>query len=244
VSLGENLVTQVCGCYNPNVELVSQSHMEAQVKSTMVKSKIAELRQHAGLTQLKLSQDAGVTENTVQNWEKGRAGLEQIVRVLKFCEALNCQVEDLIEVESKPEPSSASSQGATGSWFDETQKAMGTDKSVKASDFPKPKIAELRQKARLTQLELSRRAEVTENTVQNWESGRLGIVQIERVLGFCRALNCKVEDLIEYVSVAESRFETTDSVADTNLSSCNELDMKKTAKMGSSYRKKSSNTVS
>jgi transcriptional regulator with XRE-family HTH domain len=209
-----------------------------------LKSRIAFLRQQKNLTQLELSRLARVTENTVQNWEKGRAGLEQIERVRGFCEALKCQVENLIEVEPKPKTSSASLQGATGSWLDETQKAMGTDKSVQPSDFPKPKIAELRQKAGLTQLELSRRAGVTENTVQNWESGRLGIVQIERVLGFCQALNCKVGDLIEYVSVAEPPFEITDSVADTNLSSSKEPDMKKTAKMGSGDRKKSSNTVS
>jgi transcriptional regulator with XRE-family HTH domain len=208
-----------------------------------LKSRIAILRKELGWTQLTLSQKARVTENTVQNWEAGRAALEQIERVIGFCKALHCQVEDLIEVEPKPEPSSESPQGATGSWLDETQKAMGTDKSVKASDFPKSKIGELRKKAGLTQLKLSQVAGVTENTVQNWESGRLGIVQVERVLGFCQALNCKVEDLIEYVSVAEPQLEATDSVADTNLSSCNEPDMKKTAKMGSSYRKKSSNTV-
>jgi DNA-binding Xre family transcriptional regulator len=237
-------VAQVRGCYDSDVELVSQGYMEGQIKSRVVKSRIAQERRRANLTQLELSRRAGVTENTVQNWEKGRAGLEQIERVLGFCKALNCQVEDLIEVKPRPERSSAPPPGATGSWLDETQIAMGTDKPVKMSDFPKSKIAELRKKAGLTQLKLSQEAGVTENTVQNWESGRLGIVQIERVLGFCRALNCKVGDLIEYVSVAEPQIEATGSVADTNLSSCQEPDLDKTAKMGSSYRRKSSNTAS
>ena len=63
----------------------------------------------------------------------------------------------------------------------------------------KPRIALLREQAGLTQLELSRLVGVTESTVQNWESGRTGINHIERVARFCQALNCRVEDLLEYL---------------------------------------------
>ncbi len=62
---------------------------------------------------------------------------------------------------------------------------------------PKPRIAFLREKAGLTQLELSRLVGVTESTIQNWESGRTGTDHIERIVRFCKALNCRVEDLIE-----------------------------------------------
>ncbi|BAY10815.1 helix-turn-helix transcriptional regulator [Calothrix sp. NIES-2098] len=65
---------------------------------------------------------------------------------------------------------------------------------------PKPRIALLREKAGLTQLELSRLVGVTESTIQNWESGRTGTDHIERIIRFCKALNCQVEDLIEYMS--------------------------------------------
>ncbi len=65
---------------------------------------------------------------------------------------------------------------------------------------PKPRIAFLREKAGLTQLELSRLVGVTESTIQNWESGRTGIDHIQRIVKFCKALNCKVEDLIEHQS--------------------------------------------
>ncbi|WP_026082648.1 helix-turn-helix transcriptional regulator [Mastigocladopsis repens] len=64
----------------------------------------------------------------------------------------------------------------------------------------KPRIAFLREKAGLTQLELSRLVGVTESTIQNWESGRTGTEHIERIIRFCKALNCQVEDLLEYVS--------------------------------------------
>jgi transcriptional regulator with XRE-family HTH domain len=65
---------------------------------------------------------------------------------------------------------------------------------------PKPRIAFLREKAGLTQLELSRLVGVTESTIQNWESGRTGTDHIERIIKFCKALDCRVEDLIEYIS--------------------------------------------
>ncbi|BDA75343.1 transcriptional regulator [Rivularia sp. IAM M-261] len=67
----------------------------------------------------------------------------------------------------------------------------------------KPRIAILRERAGLTQLELSRLVGVTESTIQNWESGRTGSDHIERIVKFCKALGCQVEDLIEYVTDSE-----------------------------------------
>ncbi|MBF2066729.1 MAG: helix-turn-helix transcriptional regulator [Calothrix sp. C42_A2020_038] len=64
----------------------------------------------------------------------------------------------------------------------------------------RPRIAILRERAGLTQLELSRLVGVTESTIQNWESGRTGTDHIERIVKFCKALGCQVEDLIEYIS--------------------------------------------
>jgi transcriptional regulator with XRE-family HTH domain len=167
-------------------------------------SRIAFLRKLAGLTQLELSRQAGVTENTVQNWEKGRMGLDQIERVLGFCQALNCQPEDLIEIELVAKDLPSSPPKNSESSLEDTCQVIGTHKPASSDNIPKSNIAELRKKAGLTQLELSRRAGVTENTVQNWERGRLGLVQVERVVGFCKALNCKVEDLIEYVLVEDT----------------------------------------
>ncbi len=63
-------------------------------------SKIASLREQRGLTQLALSQTVGVTENTIANWEKGRSGVDLIEKLIKLCEALECELKDLIEYES------------------------------------------------------------------------------------------------------------------------------------------------
>ncbi len=82
------------------------------------------------------------------------------------------------------------------------------EKTVK--EIPKSKIAELRKKAGLTQLELSEKLGTTETTIQNWESGRSGLEQLERFVFLCKVLNCQAEDLIEYqkqsvpVAVAET----------------------------------------
>jgi len=65
---------------------------------------------------------------------------------------------------------------------------------------PKPRIALLREKAGLTQLELSRLVGVTESTIQNWESCRTGTDHIERIIRFCKALNCQVQELVEDTS--------------------------------------------
>ncbi|MEA5572525.1 helix-turn-helix transcriptional regulator [Calothrix sp. UHCC 0171] len=79
----------------------------------------------------------------------------------------------------------------------------------------KPRIASLRERAGLTQLELSRLVGVTESTIQNWESGRTGIDHIERITKFCKALNCQVEDLIEYINeISEEQAAKPSSLTD------------------------------
>jgi transcriptional regulator with XRE-family HTH domain len=57
-------------------------------------------------------------------------------------------------------------------------------------------IGELREKAGLTQRELSLLLGVTETTIANWERGRSGLDWIERLIKLCRALDCDLEDLI------------------------------------------------
>ncbi len=58
-------------------------------------------------------------------------------------------------------------------------------------------IAAHRQQAGLTQRELAVALEMTEATVQNWERGRVGAMQIQRVMVLCEMLNCRVRDLVE-----------------------------------------------
>ena len=60
-------------------------------------SKISELRQKKGLTQRELAQAIGVTETTIRNYEKGRSILEWIERVVKLCQTLDCDPQDLID---------------------------------------------------------------------------------------------------------------------------------------------------
>ena len=104
-----------------------------------VKPRIASLREKAGVTQLELSRLVGVTESTIQNWESGRTGTDQIERIIRFCKALNCQIEDLIEYvsESPAEPA------AKPSSLSEIQNLLGTDEPSQALT-PDPKPAQKR----------------------------------------------------------------------------------------------------
>ncbi|MEO1522314.1 MAG: helix-turn-helix transcriptional regulator [Cyanobacteria bacterium J06633_2] len=68
-------------------------------------SKISALRDKRGLTQREVALHVGVTETTISNWESGRSGLDWIDRIIKLCEILQCDLNDLIEQEKDDEPS-------------------------------------------------------------------------------------------------------------------------------------------
>ncbi|NEO87721.1 MAG: helix-turn-helix transcriptional regulator [Spirulina sp. SIO3F2] len=59
--------------------------------------KIAALREEIGLTQQELAVYIGVSTNTIQNWENGKAGIDQFEKIIKLCTVLGCELEDLIE---------------------------------------------------------------------------------------------------------------------------------------------------
>lgn len=75
---------------------------------------------------------------------------------------------------------------------------------------PTPRIATLRERAGLTQRELAQIVGVTETTIANWERGRSGLDWIERFIKLCEALNCTLEELVEFPpdpSLEEPSFE-------------------------------------
>lgn len=74
------------------------------------KSRVANLREKAGLTQVQLAVLVGVTPNTIQNWEKEN-GLDQLERYLKLAAVFGCNVSDLVEYVPVPEEEEAKSKG-------------------------------------------------------------------------------------------------------------------------------------
>ena len=66
-------------------------------------SRVAKLREEAGLTQRQIAEALGVDVSTVRNWEKSRDGVKMFVRVAKLCELFNCQPVDLFEEEEMGE---------------------------------------------------------------------------------------------------------------------------------------------
>jgi transcriptional regulator with XRE-family HTH domain len=62
-------------------------------------SKVADLRERAGLTQRQLAIALDVTESTIANWERGRNGLKWFKMVADLCKALGCSPNDLFGYE-------------------------------------------------------------------------------------------------------------------------------------------------
>ncbi len=64
------------------------------MQNTQLVSKIGQLREQKRLTQRELSQQIGVTESTIANWEKGRSGLDLIWKLTRLCEILDCKLDE------------------------------------------------------------------------------------------------------------------------------------------------------
>lgn len=80
---------------------------------------------------------------------------------------------------------------------------------------PKSNIADLRRRAKMTQLELSQKVGVTETTIANWEKNRGGGLElIERFVRLCEALDCSAQDLISYEAASGAH-----QLEDTSLAS-------------------------
>lgn len=89
------------------------------------KSRIAELRQKAGLTQAQLAVFIGVTPNTIQNWEKDD-GLDQLEKYLKLCVLFGCKIEDLVEYVEADENEKPASKGFSTEQLQEIRKTWDT----------------------------------------------------------------------------------------------------------------------
>ena len=60
------------------------------------RSRVAELRERAGLTQAQLAVFIGVSTDTIKNWER-YDGLYRLEKYLKLCDVLGCELPDLID---------------------------------------------------------------------------------------------------------------------------------------------------
>jgi len=67
-------------------------------------SRIAELRKKANLSQRDLAESVKVKEATIASWEQGRTGNVWFERLVRLCDALNCQAQDLIEISHDDSP--------------------------------------------------------------------------------------------------------------------------------------------
>jgi transcriptional regulator with XRE-family HTH domain len=77
---------------------LTASGLDDQV-NMRIAARIAEFRGDVPLTQRELALKLGVTETTIANWENGRRSLEWLVRSKKLCDALKCDLKDLVKEE-------------------------------------------------------------------------------------------------------------------------------------------------
>lgn len=104
------------------------------------KSRLAKLREQAGLTQVQLAVLVGVTPNTIQNWEKEN-GLDQLERYLKLAEIFGCNVADLVEyVPTSEEDKTTSPKGFSLEDLRQLRERWGTDTNPEPSE-PTPKTS-------------------------------------------------------------------------------------------------------
>lgn len=115
--------------------------MTKQMKAV---SRIADLREKTGLTQAQLAVFTGVTTNTIQNWESGKSGVDQIEKFLKLCEVLNCELQDLIEYVPDLEAEEPKVGAFSLDDLRELRKRWGTDKPSHPTDTSSPSKPHLR----------------------------------------------------------------------------------------------------
>lgn len=62
--------------------------------------KLTDIRKKRGLTQAELAEASNVSYRTIQEYEQGRSDLNKasVMTVYQIAKALNCTVEDLIEL--------------------------------------------------------------------------------------------------------------------------------------------------
>lgn len=99
-----------------------------------VVSRIAALREKAGLTQVQVAVLIGVTPNTIQNWEKGTSGIDQIERFLKLCEILGCNLQDLIEYVADSQPRELKSKSFSLEELRELRQRWGADTKANTTE--------------------------------------------------------------------------------------------------------------
>ncbi len=106
------------------------------------KSRVASLREKAGLTQVQLAVLVGVTPNTIQNWKK-KSGLDRMERYLKLAEVFGCNVSQLVEYVAVPEEEERKSNGVFSSLEEvrdwRKRRETGT-KAQKTESQSKPKF--------------------------------------------------------------------------------------------------------
>lgn len=135
------------------------------------------LRKQKGLTQKELGQKVGVAAGTICNWERSLCTCsERYIKAL--AQALDCTVDEL-------------SDGAESMTVLRRVNVSG----IKPAPLPKANsIDQYRKACGLTVKELAQRMQVSANTINLWENGKV-IPSAPKALLLAKTLGCTVSDL-------------------------------------------------
>jgi transcriptional regulator with XRE-family HTH domain len=160
------------------------------------KSRICHLRNRRQITQAELARRWGVSNVTVQNWEKETSKAHHLVHLVLLCHLLSCTPRDLVSYLPPSSPRSNLTKN-----LEHIRQQMRQEEHSDLDNSPPPvtRLAELRESKGFTQSQIAEALDVSEHTIQNWERGRTSSWQFVQFIKLCDILYCAPEELVDNI---------------------------------------------
>ena len=160
------------------------------------RSRICHLRDRRKITQAELARRWGVSNVTVQSWEKETSKAHHLVHLVLLCHLLSCTPRELVSCLPPLTPRSNPTKN-----LEHIRQPLRQEEHSAPDNSPPPvtRIAELRESKGLTQAQIADALNVSAHTIQNWERGRTSSWQFVQFIKLCDILDCTPEELVENI---------------------------------------------
>lgn len=151
---------------------------------------IERIRHEKKMTQFQLLIQTGVEQCRISNYETMRNNIDnaRIETICKFAKALGVKAWEVLNDESLSEMLrnvSRCEEAEHDTWFDGSR------------------VKEMRQRLKMTQLELAKEMDIAQSTVAKWELCGIDFARIETICFLCIYLDCHPCDLIDNKTLRE-----------------------------------------
>ncbi len=163
------------------------------------KSQIKSLREAKGLTQRYLSQILGLSQNAYRRWEEGDTAYN-IVKLILLCRLLSCKPQDLVS--SPQQNTDISTHSLSGLEQLRQRYRLNSGNLIITTKVPEM-LTEFRESKGITQNHILVALDISLSTLQNWEKGRVAPSILERCIKLCNILECTIEELVDYIPIAQ-----------------------------------------